>query len=536
MDRRRFLSLGTAGVAIAAGGRWSPAAAAASSADRGRESLFGLGVASGEPAVDGFVLWTRLVRDVLAPDGGMGVAPVPVHWQVGSDERCGRVVARGTFIATLDDAHSVHAVVAGLRPGRPYWYRFRAGNGVSAIGRARTLPAWHERGRLRLITAADASYSESLFPAYEAVAAEEDLDVVVFLGDYIYDDDPSLRGKTVLRRDTTPEGPPFDQLTTLTDYRRRHAVYKTDPLLQAAHAAAPWIAVPDDHEVEDNYAGLDDVEDRDKPTHSDRDAFARQRAAAYKAYWEHLPFRPEARPVGASMRLHRSFTFGRLAALHMLDTRQFRQHPALFVPGNYGPEVLGRTNPGTMLGAEQEAWLTASVAATRSSRWQLLGQQVAMMQARLINPAGANPPTLFAYDQWDGFGPARTRLLSGLAAAGLEHLVVLTGDVHAAAAGDLRVDFDAPDSPIVGSELITTAISTGTMGDANYAVLSASNPRFNPHVRYLDRFNGYLRITIEPELLLAEYRQVASITERSSPVTTRSTLVIDHDGGRLRRV
>lgn len=537
MDRRSFLiGAGIAGVAAAVGGR-RPAAATTPLAAGGGVGPFGLGVAAGEPATDGFVLWTRLVRDISAPDGGMGAMPVPVRWQVAHDDRFRHVVDSGTFLAVADDAHTVHAVAHGLRPGRPYWYRFRVGGDLSPVGRARTLPDPEQRGgRLRVATAADVSYAESLFPGYAALATEDDLDLVLFLGDYIYDDDPRLRGRVTLRPDTVPESPPFDQLTTLTDYRRRYASYKADPFLQAAHAAAAWIAVPDDHEVEDNYGSFDDVSDRGLPGFSPPAVFARQRANAYKAYWEHLPLHPDSRPDGPFMRLHRAFSFGRLAALHVLDTRQFRQHPALFVPGNYGPEVFGRTNPGSMLGADQEAWFARSFAERSSARWQLIGQSVPMMQARLLNPFGSDPPTLFAYDQWDGYGPARRRLLSTAVSSEVDHLVVLSADIHAAAAGQLRLDFDDPSTPAVGSELITSALSTGLMADDSFAVLQASNPLFNPHIAYVERINGYLLTTVERDRLTAEFRQVADVRVRVSTTTTRSTFVIDHDDGALRRV
>ncbi|WP_198954726.1 alkaline phosphatase, partial [Kineosporia sp. R_H_3] len=254
-----------------------------------RRYPFALGVASGDPLPTAVVLWTRLVQDPFSA-ASMGDADVEVAWEVARDRRFRTVVRRGTALARRRYAHSVHVDVTGLSPGTDYWYRFRAAPHVSPTGRTRTTPAATAGpARVRFAVASCQNFQQGYWPAYTAMAAE-DLDLVVHLGDYLYETDPSsaLPG----RRHRAPQTPGLNQLRTLTDYRARHAQYKLDPALQAAHAAAPWMAVWDDHEVENNYAGLaDDVADTG-PRRQAAAVFATQRAAAYQAYWEHLPLRP----------------------------------------------------------------------------------------------------------------------------------------------------------------------------------------------------------------------------------------------------
>ncbi len=521
ITRRTFVAwvgASTAGLGLGAG--FVPRAGAEAAAMGGSGTPFGLGIASGDADTHSVVLWTRVLP---AP-----ARTVAVSWQVAADDRFRRVVAAGAEQAVEADAHTVHAVARGLEPGRPYWYRFRIGNDLSPIGRTRTAPAPStQASTLRFVAASCGAFHDGYWPAYRAIAAEDELDLVLFLGDYLYEGGHVAPPRYADRVPTRPENPALDQLVTLDDYRARYAQYKADPALQAAHAAAPWYAVPDDHEVENDYAGLDDeMRDRNTPSFSDRAAFARQRAAAYKAYWEHLPFRPEARPVGPDMPLYRSVRWGDLATIHLLDTRQYRaDHPESPIPGDVGPEILGRTNPGTMLGDAQEAWLAAGLAAAAPEvRWQILGQQVPMAQLRLINPLAAVPPTLFDLDPWDGYGPARRRLLEALAASpGQAGSVVLTGDAHAFALGDLRVDFDDLSSPIIATEFVTPAISS-QFNPARIPLVQASIAVYNPHVRAFEpTINGYLRGTVTTEEFRVDVRAVETVTRPDAPVRTHSS-------------
>jgi alkaline phosphatase D len=303
VGRRRFLAGAGAVAGLVLAGRTTVVATRPTfSADP-----FSLGVASGDPLPDGVVLWTRLAPDPLN-GGGMPPAAVPVGWQVASDDQMRTVVRSGTALATPDLAHSVHVDVRGLEPGRRYWYGFTAGDAESPIGRTRTAPAPDAPlNRLRFAYASCQNWEQGYYTAYRHLAAE-DLDLVVHLGDYIYE-------STAPDRPRSHNGP---RPTTLEEYRARHALYKTDPDLRAAHAAFPWVVTWDDHEVVNDYAGEID------PRNSPPERFRARRAAAYQAYWEHLPLRPSSMPNGPGMQLYRRLTFGNLAEFSVLDTRQYR--------------------------------------------------------------------------------------------------------------------------------------------------------------------------------------------------------------------
>ncbi|MBD2018750.1 alkaline phosphatase D family protein, partial [Leptolyngbya sp. FACHB-36] len=274
---------------------------------RSSQTLFSLGVASGEPLPDGVVLWTRLAPEPLN-GGGMPPQPMSVQWQVAVDEQMRRVVQRGTTIAVPELAHSVHVEVNGLEPARWYWYRFQAGDQQSSIGRTRTAPALTSHvDRLRFAFASCQHYEHGYYAAYRDMAAA-DLDFVVHLGDYIYE------GAATTGESRQHNG---SDLVTLEQYRDRYALYKTDPDLQAAHAAFPWIVTWDDHEVAGNYANL-------TANGQSQQAFLQRRASAYQAYYEHMPLRRSSRPQGANLQLYRRFSFGDLAEFNVLDTRQYR--------------------------------------------------------------------------------------------------------------------------------------------------------------------------------------------------------------------
>jgi alkaline phosphatase D len=368
-DRRAFLTAAAAGLLLPPlavhGPRHRPRSA------RFAKSPFQLGVASGDPAADGMVLWTRLCVDPLAPDGGIGGDPVDVAWEIAADEGMRKVLRRGVATATADLGHAVHVELDGLDADRWHWFRFRAGDAASPIGRTRTLPAPTARpDRLRFAFASCQHWEQGLFTAYDDMAAQ-DLDLVFHLGDYIYE----YAGKDGLVR--KHHG---GKLKTLADYRVRHAQYRSDPLLQAMHARCPWFVTWDDHEVENNYADL--VSENAKV---DRDAFARQRAAAYQAYYEAMPLRRRSLPQGPAMRLHRDAQWGDLARFFVLDTRQHRSDQ----PNGDGKHPLNdaaRDPRNTLLGAEQKRWLCDGLAASKAT-WNVLAQQVMMGLVGFPKPA-----------------------------------------------------------------------------------------------------------------------------------------------------
>ncbi|HSC05549.1 MAG TPA: alkaline phosphatase D family protein, partial [Steroidobacteraceae bacterium] len=287
-------------------GHWSGRAPAQARFER---DPFSLGVASGYPSAEGMVLWTRLAPDPLAPDGGMPPSAVPVTWEVSRDEQFHGVASRGVAYAEPDWAHSVHVEVQGLEPAREYWYRFSAGGARSRVGRTHTAPASGARvERLRVAVASCQQYEHGYYAAYRHIVAD-DPDLIVHVGDYIYE---LTWGKDLVRHHGSGE------CYTLADYRARYALYRSDPDLAAAHAACPWLLTWDDHEVDNDYAG-DSSEEADDP-----ELFHARRAAAYRAYYEHMPLPRRAAPAGAAMRLYTSLPFGNLLNLHLLDERQYR--------------------------------------------------------------------------------------------------------------------------------------------------------------------------------------------------------------------
>jgi alkaline phosphatase D len=487
-----------------------------------RSDPFGIGVASGDPLPDGVVLWTRLVADPFDA-ASMGTRPVPVAWEIAADPRFANVVRRGMAVSRPEFAHSVHVDVRGLRPAREYWYRFRAGRHVSPAGRTRTAPSGSSSpGALRVGVVNCQDWQNGYWPAYSGLA-EEDLDVVLHLGDYIYEYDPESGYPDRLH--TTPQTPGLDQLSTLADYRARHAQYKTDPALQTAHAAFPWIVTWDDHEVENNYADLVDEIDDTGARHQDPQEFARQRAAAYQAYYEHMPLRRAPVRGSANYRLFRRFDFGDLLRLNVLDTRQYRTDQPGGHSQDFGPvqDGLGNTG-GTLTGAGQDRWLAGGLTSS-PARWNVIAQQVMMSQIRFPNfldPAHPLPP-IANLDQWDGYDPARSRLLRFLRDASISNPVVLAGDIHSSWFSDLRIDRDELGSAPVAVEFTATSISSD-FPIAFDAPLKALNPTLNPHVRYFDGSRrGYLRMNIDRQRWVTEARTVDTIAVRTAPVRTTAS-------------
>ena len=500
LDRRRFLGLGAAGVATIATVRMGHAGAqVASGRPHGGSGPFTLGVASGDPTPSGVVLWTRLAPDPLN-GGGMGDHPITVKWEVAEDESMRRVVARGHAKATPQLGHSVHAEVDGLRPGAWYWYRFKAGRDLSPVGRTRTAPDHGARtDRLAFALTSCQLYESGFFTAHRHMAAE-DLDLVIQVGDYIYEGGP-VAGRP---RQHEGDGEPV----TLVDYRNRYGQYKADADLQASHAAFPWAVVLDDHELDNNWA--DEVPQ--DPCAAARDAFLARRAAAFQAYYEHMPLRRSSMPAGIDISLYRRLTFGDLVDVHLLDTRQYRSDQ----------DSARRADPArTILGDEQEAWLQRSLAGP-TARWNALAQQVFFSERDFT----AGPDARFSDDAWDGYVADRDGLRDHIAAVGASNPVVLTGDVHANYVCDVKEDFNDPASRTVATELVGTSISTGGNGmeqGANDPVQLAENP----HIKFINRNRGYVRNVITPSQWTADFRVVDFVTAPGAPVRTRASFVIE---------
>jgi len=494
------------GVALASSG-------CASAPPRFERDPFSLGVASGAPEPDGFVLWTRLAPEPGVAHGGMAPEPVTVRWEVAEDERFARVVRSGRAVAHPALAHSVHAEVRGLAPERWYHYRFVTGGGanqaVSPTGRARTAPlADAFPARLRLAFASCQQFEQGYFGAYRHMA-DEDLDLVVFLGDYIYE---SSWGRDHVRAHLGGEP------KSLADYRIRHAQYRGDPDLQRMHAAAPWLLTWDDHEVDNDYAD-DRAEDLDP-------AFLARRAAAYRAYFEHMPLRESARPQGAAMRLHGRHRFGRLAEFLILDDRQHRAHQACPKPRRGGSNVVdlercpGLRDPSrSMLGATQERWLDRCFAESRA-RWNVIGQQTLFSRADGRQGPGETAWT----DGWDGYPVARQRLIDAMQSRRLSNPLLLGGDVHANWVCDVKADFSDPGSQVVATEFCGTSITS--QGRPQVHLDRARDE--NPHVRLAESaYRGYGVVELTPDRCTTTLRVVDSVKLREPRIATRARFVVE---------
>jgi alkaline phosphatase D len=473
---------------------------------------FKLGVASGYPTAEGVVLWTRVAPEPLA-GGGAPPAAIKVGWEIATDEAFRNIVRKGTQTAAPQWGHSVHAEVAGLEPARHYFYRFHAGDAVSAVGRTRTAPApGAALDRLRFAYASCQHYEQGWYCAYRHMAAEE-LDLVIHLGDYIYE---SSWGRNHVRKhDTGPDEP-----ITLEEYRNRYALYKSDPDLRAAHAAFPWLVTWDDHEVDNDYAA-DRSQDRDLPA-----AFLRRRAAAYQAYYEHMPLPRRMRPAGPDMKIYTHADFGALARIHVLDDRQYRSPQACPRPGRGGSNVVFPSEcpelqqPGrTLLGPQQEQWLFEGFAAA-GPRWNVIAQQTIMAQV----DRRPGPEQAFWTDGWDGYPVARARLLGRLADKRVANPLVIGGDVHMFAVSDLKADFDDPASPVVATEFTGTSITS--QGAAPKVLETWRNE--NPHIRFGDSTRrGYTTMELSAKSCVARLRAVRSVTDAAAPVATLATFVVE---------
>ena len=477
---------------------------------------FTLGVASGDPESDGFVLWTRLAPRPLEPDGrgGMPDREVVVEWQVATDPGFRDPVRGGAVRARPRSAHAVHVEVAGLEPGREYFYRFRAEGHLSPTGRTRTAPPYRSSPTsLTVAVASCAQYEHGFFTGYRRLA-EEQPELVLHLGDYLYEmrrDEYVAHGGNV--RDH--RGP---DTVTLAGYRQRHAQYKTDADLQAAHAAAPWSVIWDDHEVAGNWAGL--VPQEPEPH------FGRRRAAAFRAYYEHMPLRRASVPRGPDMRIYRRLRWGDLATFHLLDTRQYRDDQACGDRRLVGcTERLGPDR--SILGDRQERWLLDGLAGS-GSHWDVVAQQVFMAQ----KDTAEGSPVQLAMDGWDGYPASRRRLLDGFVDRRVRNPVVLTGDTHGHYANDLHRDPDDVRSRPVGVELATTSISSGGDGvDRTPRDLELLEQ--NPHIRFVNSQRGYILARLGREHLRADFRVLPYVRRPGAPVRTRASYVVEDRGHRL---
>lgn len=461
---------------------------------------FTLGVASGDPTETAVILWTRLALDPLV-GGGMPDDDVDVTWEVSTTDDFSDVVASGTATATARHGHSVH-VDADLSAagGREFHYRFRVGDHTSPTGRTLLAPAAGSTEPARVATASCQNWTDGYYTAYDDLVAERP-DLLIFLGDYIYEgaEGDLTAGDARLHNSA--------EIVDLVGYRNRYALYRTDPSLLAAHAVCPWVVTWDDHEVENNYANL--MPEKEEEAGS----FEARRAAAYQAWWEHMPVRLDP-PVDSGLTIYRRLSWGSLLNVLVLDGRQYRDDQAcLDLTLSLDPACADASEPGrTMLGREQEEWLATNVAS--DAVWSVLAQQTVMSDIR-IGPAVLN------YDQWDGYSPARDRVLQSVVDSGASNLVVLTGDIHLAGVGQLTIDDD--DGPAVGVEFVTTSItSNGGVPDSLQPLVVGLDNIIDAEVAH----RGYTLHLISADEWVADYRIVDDVKVEGGTVSTWKRFVV----------
>jgi len=510
VDRRDFLAdlTRTAALAAAVPNVWR-----VTTRPRLADDPFQLGVAAGDPTPTGGVLWTRLAPRPLEPEGGMDGQRVVVMWEVADDDGFRTIVKQGRATAAPELSYSVHADVDGLAPDRWYFYRFRSGEATSATGRLRTAPSAGATTPLRFAVASCQHYEQGLYTAYAHMAREE-LDLVTHLGDYIYEY-ATIPGR--VREHAALE------IRTLDDYRRRYALYKSDPLLQAAHHRCPWVVTWDDHEVDNNYAGTFG----ENGMESDEQMRLR-RAAAYQAWWEHQPVRVPRARSWADLDITRTFDWGALARFWVLDGRQYRTRQACNGTNDVVPCGDWADPARTMLGQRQERWLTDGLASSRA-RWQVLANQVMMAP----NDMEAGPATRVSMEQWSGYPAARDRLLRAIADRAANRTVVVTGDIHTHWVNELHADFSRPDRPVVAAEFVGTSISSGGDGAAPSGPDATTR---NPHVKWFANRRGYITCTVEPNAWTAEYRTVPFVSKPDAPLETPTRWRVTHGRAGIERL
>ena len=551
--------------------------------DEVASDLFSLGVGSGDPTSDSVVLWTRLAPDPLN-GGGMPNRPVPVKFRVARDRGCLQVVRSGVVLALPESGHAVHVTLEDLDPNTWYWYQFEAIGARSRVGRTRTFPAsWQHVQKMRFAFASCQDFTAGYYPAYRDMLSQN-LDFFVHVGDYIYeggaDASPILPGRN-------HEG---GEIFSVDDYRNRYALYRLDDDLQNLHASVPSLCTWDDHEVDNNYAGL--VAEETAPYSGAE--FAQRRRNAYDVYRETMPLRPKNRiltPQG-NMRIFRDFEFGSLANIYLLDTRQYRSDQpaadgfgstdadAVAVEPVFGEKLYDaagiESEAATLMGQQQEYWLADRLYDSRA-QWNVIAQQIMMMPWNLrlagrkqveLNPSLPAPQkaailalvdkvaNLYNVDAWDGYPAARRRVLDIISRSGARNPVVLSGDIHAAWAANLLADFTNPaTSNMVAGEFTCSSItSTFTSADPRPAqfVVSASLPD-NPHINYFNGlYRGYCICDVDAKRWRTTYRAVlgnpldpnplALVPQANSPVGTDKVIELQagfnapHSGKRLVQV
>jgi alkaline phosphatase D len=488
---------------------------------------FILGVASGSPTDQSIVLWTRLVDEGVF-GSNLPNEPIEVKWELALDREFSKIIKSGVSLAVPALAYSVHTEVKKLPANQWFFYRFQVGGAISSVGRTRTLPAADQAvAQLRLAYASCQQYEHGFFSAYKHMLAEN-LDLVLFLGDYIYEYGPSWKGVRV------HDSPP---VISLDDYRKRYVLYKQDKNLQAMHAACPWLMTWDDHEVQNDYAGLNPG--TFGPYVSD---FPKRRAAAYQAYYEHMPI-PSSALIdgvdglikGSEMRIYGDFRYGKLANICVLDDRQYRDSDVCTPSGNgssiFDPKTCPELeNAGrTILGDTQEKWLVGKLKDSNKNIWNVVGQPTLYAQRYLPS----SDKLLIWNDGWDGFPAARKRIDQALIDNKVKNLVIFGGDVHENWVGYVKADYNKPDSTVLGVEFCGTSITS--IGDGG-KYLDARLAR-NPHFVFAEATKkGYGVAEFTPNALTVNLRVVSNAQQEDATIETLAKFLVRAGSNKIERI
>ena len=469
---------------------------------------FQLGVASGDPVADGFVIWTRIAPDPFNPQALPEA--LLVGWEVASDAGMKRIVKRGEAYARPEMAHAVHVDVRGLAPGRPYYYRFHCDGAVSRTGRGMTLPTPGRRvDNLKFAFTSCAHFEQGYFSTYRDMAAQDPA-FILHLGDYIYE----VAVANPVRRHPTATPP-----MTLDEYRVFHAAYKMDPDLQAAHAQTSWFFTWDDHEVANDYSRM---ESRATPP----ETFPARKLAAYKAYYEHMPLRAAAALTDGAMTMYQRVLIGDLAEFNITDARQYRDPLPCRTPDFRGGRDLLETDCAeffdparTMLGPAQESWLNDGFAKA-GAHWNVLSHS--LMFADFDQRMGEGWGTFT--DSWSGYQAARQRLME-LAARAPGNVITLAGDIHAFFATEVKQDRINPAVPALMTEFVTSSV-TSDVGDPEKFDAALVE---NPHMKFCDaRRRGYVLCSLDKNVWRADLRAAENVRDPGTAFTTLKSFAVEN--------
>ena len=504
-NRRTFLRQGMHVTTLLAASTLSASALGATRLARVTANPFYLGVASGDPRPDSVVIWTRLARETLGNARSRN-EPVAVDYEIAETANFSTIYRKGSAAALPELGYSVHLDLQGLNPGKEYYYRWMLGGEVSNVGRTKTAPALDATTEsFRFGFASCQQYEHGYFTALDHMAKER-FDLIVHLGDYIYEE---TWGANNVRHHNAPE------IYTLDDYRARYELYKQDPDLQAAHASAPWAVTWDDHEVDDNYANAIAVDEQ-----TPKQLLIR-RAAAYQAFYEFMPIRLPSGRQGASMQIYRPLQFGTLMDMIILDTRQYRNDQAC--GDGMKPSCDQHREPNrTLLGEAQKDWLFKRLR-TSGSTWNVMAQQV--MMGRLLR-RNEQEEEMFLMDIWDGYPDERDELLARLKSAQTPNPIVLTGDIHSNWVNNILSDFSNESSEVIATEFVGTSITSGGDG-SDISNTTAQTLSDNAHVKFYNRQRGYVSCHLSKDLWQSDYKILDKVTEPGHPIRTRASFVVE---------